>query len=80
MLGRVGKLGTRPRQLPFDDDVKRVDDPRNVSEDRQDDVDPKVLSKPFLKEDAEWWQQYRNDDPDDVHASRSDLRASFGLQ
>jgi len=59
--------------LVFEDDVKGVDDARNVAKDGQEDVDEEIGSAPALKEDAERREKNGEDDLADIACSESHL-------
>ncbi len=50
-------------------DIQRMDDARDVSEYRQENVDQKIWAAAALKEDTKRWQDHRNNDLDDVAIS-----------
>jgi hypothetical protein len=45
------------RSVPSDD-PHGMDYAGNVAEDRQQDIDPEVLGKPYLQEHTQWWEKY----------------------
>jgi len=53
------------------DDVDRMHNPRNISQDRQQDVEPKVLAQAHFKKNAQGRQKHRNNDTNDIHGHRS---------
>jgi hypothetical protein len=46
--------------------VQRVDDARNIAQNRQEDVDEEVCAAATLEEDSERWEEDGEDDLDDV--------------
>jgi len=61
----------RVRRLPFGDDVHRVHDPRNVTQQGQQNIQPERPAKPHLQKHAQRWQKNGDDDANKVHASLS---------
>jgi hypothetical protein len=57
----------RFRGLALDDDIERMDDPGQIPEQRQNNIDPEMLSQTFLQKDPERGQQNGDDDPNDIH-------------
>jgi len=55
-----------PPRLVLEDNVERMDDSRDVSEDGQQDVDEEVGIASTFKEDTQWWDEDGEDDLDDI--------------
>src|SRR5215217_6828661 len=51
----------------FGDNPHGVDYARDVAEDRQQDVDPKLLADAYLQEHLYGWEKYRDDDTQQIH-------------
>ncbi len=55
------------RILAPSDDVDRVDDARQVAEERQHNVDPELQPNAHLEEHSQWWQQDGKNKTYNVH-------------
>jgi len=67
----------RGAALVFENDVQGVDDARDITQDRQEDVDEQVGSATALKEDAQWREKDSEDDLADVACGESHLDGFF---
>ena len=63
----VSQSGQMNAKLILRDDPDRVDDTGDVAKDRQQDVDPEVLSYPDLQEHTQGREKYREHDSQEVH-------------
>ena len=69
LVSRQQGLGNGGRDLFFGYDPDRMHQARNITAKREDDVDPKMLANTDLQENAQWGEDDRQNDTNDVHDS-----------
>jgi len=72
----LSQVGVDP-PLSLYNDIERVNDTRQIAQQRQYNVDPEMFPQSFLEEHPKRGQQDRDDDADDIHSVTPARPGSF---